>query len=486
MATARVRVQQAQAAVLALSDDPTVPSLAAFERQLWTLLLALGRALVALYLVRQTGHPRRTTYAWAGAVWTETGTYAAAVATRFGKVLWVRPVAQRLDGCAYDRPVDRAVGLCGGASLGVIVQVAYLCARLAFVPAREVFATTHEWRPSQDMTLRIVDAVGALARPFLEQAAVPPDDGEVLVIEVDSRGAPMIGPEEMARRRQPRRRARGAKRERRRAHRRAHPRPRRAPGQKSKNAKGAVVGVIYTLRRTADGWEGPVNKRVYATFAGHEALFTWLAREARRRGYGRKPTLFLADGARAIWDRQQRFFPRAAVCLDWFHVVEKLWAAGTCLHREGSVALRTWVEAQKARLRRGHGAAVVRELRAAWRAIPKTGPGTKAKRTRLKRIWQFLHRHRARLNYARFLAQGWDIGTGAAEGAVRNLVELRLDGPGMRWGRERSEHVLHLRCVLLSGLWDDFATFLDGHPKLTLAAHPMPATPYRAKSKKAA
>jgi hypothetical protein len=35
--------------------------------------------------------------------------------------------------------------------------------------------------------LRIVDAVGAQARPFLAQAPPPADDGEVLVITVDGK-----------------------------------------------------------------------------------------------------------------------------------------------------------------------------------------------------------------------------------------------------------------------------------------------------------
>jgi hypothetical protein len=365
-------------------------------------------------------------------------------------------------------------------------MLAQLCARLSFSQARAVFTATHEWRPSQDMTLRIVDATGALARSFLEQAPVPDDDGEVLVIEVDGRGAPMIGPAEMLRRCQPRRPQRGTHRQARRTRRRRVPRPRRPPGQKSKNAKIAIVGVIYTLRRTLEGWEGPVNKRLYATFHGHEALFQWLYREAKRRGYGKKTTLFLADGADAIWRRQQRFFPKAKTCLDWYHVVEKIWKAGACLYRSGSDVLDAWVSAQKARLRKGHVTAVLRTLKEAWQQTPKTGPGNKGKRKQLKEVWKHLSKHRTRLSYQRLREQGLPIGTGVAEGAVRNLIGLRLDGPGMRWGRERSEWVLHLRCILLNGQWDEFVTFLDGHPELRLAAHPTPATPHLAKAKKAA
>ena len=54
----------------------------------------------------------------------------------------------------------------------------------------------------------------------------------------------------------------------------------------------------------------------------------------------------------------------------------------------------------------------------------------------------------------------------------------------MRWGLERAERVLHLRCILVSDLWDDFEQHLDGQPALRLA--PQPATPYAAKPRIAA
>ena len=249
------------------------------------------------------------------------------------------------------------------------------------------------------------------------------------------------------------------------------------------------MGVLYTLRRTAEGWEGPVNKRIYATFQSHEALFAWLSVEARKRGYGTKPTLFLADGARAIWLRQQRYFQKATPCLDGYHgimIVEKLWAVGARLHRSGSPALTAWVQKQKDRLRAGESSAVLATLKRAWQTTPKTGPGNKAKRVALKRTWLHLYNNRERLSYQKCRARGWPIGSGNAEGAVRNLIEIRHDGPGMRWGRVRAELVLHLRCILLNGQWDEFEAFLDGHPKLKLASHPTPATPHLAKTKKAA
>jgi hypothetical protein len=62
----------------------------------------------------------------------------------------------------------------------------------------------------------------------------------------------------------------------------------------------------------------------------------------------------------------------------------------------------------------------------------------------------------AKVAFVGVLRRDLDIGTGVVEGAVRNLVGLRLDGPGMRWGRDRAEMVLHLRCIVLNGQSNDF------------------------------
>jgi hypothetical protein len=90
------------------------------------------------------------------------------------------------------------------------------------------------------------------------------------------------------------------------------------------------------------------------------------------------------------------------------------------------------------------------------------------------------------MRYHSLRARDLVIGTGSAEGAVRNLIELRLDGPGMRWGRERSERVLHLCCVLLNGVWDAFSAHVASAPALKLRASPIPATPHEAAPRKEA
>lgn len=488
----RKQVQRVFEKALKLADGRRKRGLYEFERELWVSLLRLGRALVALFLAQAVQRPRAATYKVGTVrfVLTE-DTQASKLGTLFGKVEFTRPVARPMGSPRgrCDLPVDRELGLCSGFSLGVVLTVTRLCAQMAYASARTTFEQFCDWMPSPRAVLRMVDAVGGKARAFMEQAAAPEDDGDVLVLQVDAKGAPTISSRERARRARPHR-VKNSKNRRHHRRRRRHeyPRPRRTPGKKSKNANMAVVGVLYTLRSTDEGLDGPVNKRLVATFAGHRALFEWLYAEAVKRGYGTgkfKHVHFLADGAKTIWKLQEEFFPDAEVCLDWYHVVEKLWAAGKCIHRKDRAKRVKWVEEQKKRLRSGSFDALMTELHVALEQTAPTGPGNKHRRKVLTRTINHFDKNRKRMRYQRLRRLDLDIATGVVEGAVRHLVGIRFDGPGMRWG-DRRERLLHIRCILINGQWDDFASYLAACPQMRLPAQPIPAKPYDAKKKKAA
>lgn len=482
---ARREVQSVFQAMVGWAESPKRRSFQEFESELWRFTLALGRALVALFLVVQCQRTRKKRYLHKGVEYKLVGKRTSDLGTRFGKVKFTRPIGRRPEARrdACDLPVDRDLGLCAGFSLGVVVFMTRLCAQMAYAGARATYKDIHEWAPSPRAAMRMVDAAGDQARPFLQQAPAPLGDGEILVIQVDAGGAPMISKTEHRRRRGSRKKTGdGPKRHQRRRRRKANQRPRRTKGKKSKNAKMAVVGVLYTLKRTPDGVEGPINKKIFATFASHEELFIWLKHEADKRGYDEKRSIFLSDGSKAIWKGQQRYFPKSEACLDWFHLLEKLWAVGQTQHREGSDELRAWVGKQARRLRRGHAKAVKEELEAQFASIPRTGPGNKGKRERLKATINYFNDNLDRMPYDKLRRDDLDIGSGAVEGAVRNLVRMRLDGPGMRWSRQRSERILHLRCILLNGQWQEFCEYLARLPDFTLAAQPEPTIPHTAKA----
>lgn len=461
---ARCRVQEHFAdLVRALTPAKDERPLWDVEGDLWQRLWGLGSALMVLWFASRCPLTvPRTVRGPDGRRYRYHGLRPTVAKTTFGKARFRRPFYIIGGGKRGDTyvPFDKVVGLPPSRfSLRVIGFASYLTAKMAFAEVASTLQRFWNWAPATKSLLKMVDQVGPLARPFLEAEPGPSDDGEVLVVEVDGGGTPMITDTELARRRKPhQKRPRGAPGPKwRRQRPRKAPRKRRRKGDKSKNAKIATVGMLYTLRRTADGGlEGPIQKRVYATFRNAEALFVWLRGEANKRGYATKRVVFLADGDRKLWKLQQRYFPKAQACIDWCHVAEKLWSIGETLHAEGSEALAAWVAAQTDDLRSGHAARVVRRLCQLAATLPRSGPGTKGRRERMRKGINYLQANLDRMPYAELRRDGLPIGSGAIEGAIRQLVRLRLDGPGMRWSPARAEFVLQLRCVVLNGQWDDF------------------------------
>ena len=138
------------------------------------------------------------------------------------------------------------------------------------------------------------------------------------------------------------------------------------------------------------------------------------------------------------------------------HVIEKLWDAGSSVHREGSPELHAWVERQKDALYAGR-AAIVAEFDEQLASIARTGPGNEFRREKLSEIRSYLDKRIENMNYDDLLRQDLELGTGAVEGAIKNLMGRRMDHGGMRWIKERAEAVLQLRCIEANGDWEAFA-----------------------------
>jgi hypothetical protein len=483
---ARARVQHEVHQLVALVDRPSQQTATEVEMALWSGVLQLGMALMALFLAHQARKwPTGVRYELDGVAYEVVGTQPVELGTRFGKIGTVQPIA-RVVGRPRERrdfPMVRALGLPGGFTLPVVTLVAKFCALMAFAPTRQVLRDLFEWAPAPRSVLRMIDSAGAYVRDFLDQSAVPEGDTDVLVIMADGKGAPAISSAEHAKRRQPHRKNTGGRRQKK----SGSAQKRRGPGKKSKNAKMAAVGVICTLKIDDSGNARPVNKRIYATFKSYRALFVWLKAEADRRGYGTnkfKKVQFVADGADILWQLQQEFFPDAEGCLDWAHAVEKLWACGKAVNRGSRTKrkpLEAWVHEQKKLLRRGKLAQVLSTLQSALDQTATTGPGNKFRRKILEDTIKHFAKNRTRMRYQHLRKQGLVIGSGLIEGTVRHLVGMRLDGPGMRWGKARAEAVLHLRCVLLNGLWADFESYLANIGSFRLIPKPVETVTHDAK-----
>ena len=81
---------------------------------------------------------------------------------------------------------------------------------------------------------------------------------------------------------------------------------------------------------------------------------------------------------------------------------------------------------------------------------------TGTKKKTLETICTYFRNNRAHMAYDEYLAAGYPIGSGVAEGACRHLVKDRLERTGMRWTEAGAQAILTLRSVFLNGEWDAF------------------------------
>jgi hypothetical protein len=322
------------------------------------------------------------------------------------------------------------------------------------------------WSPSTEVIEQWVLGLGRQAAPFARQQELPAGDGEVLVIEVDGKCPPTATAEELRKRRGRRPAGCGCGCQRHRGQAKRHRRgakKRRNKGDHSKNGKEVMVVVMYTLQRGPDGrLHGPVNKKVWASFAGRKAAAAWARAEATRRGFGPdtdRVVQIVLDGAKGLKQNLQPLFPKAIFTLDVCHVVERLWALGRHFHPEASPELAACVDGWKELVYGGRVAELVEHLRARLAQVPPTGPGTKSKRLALAATVKYLQPRLAMMQYHVWRQHDLVLASGQVEGAVRHVVGQRLDGSGMRWIPERAEALLQLRCIERNGDWEEFTAW---------------------------
>jgi hypothetical protein len=397
--------------------------------------------------------------------------------TFFGKLKYFRtyfaPPEDPADGTPRGLyPVDEALGLGGdGFTMTVVSLASRLATKMPFDAAAVMLALFLRWSPAKKTIEQQVLGLGAMAHEYQAQAPAPENDGEVLIIQPDSKGIPTATDEELRRRRGKRKPNPHpeSKRHRGRAKRRARgPRPRRKAGDKSKNARMATMVVMYTLKRVMENGKpkllGPLNTEVHASFAPKKYAFEVARREAIKRGFGPdsgKLIQFVSDGDDDLQLYRQEYFgdypaKNIIVTVDIPHVLEYLWSAGTAMYKEGSGDLSKWVGQQKQRLLASRGDLVCRELREILEGIPKQGPGNKGKRERLEKAVKYLTDNASRLDYKRVRGLDLELASGAVEGAIKHVIGQRFDHGGMRWIRERAEALLQLRCIEINGAWDCF------------------------------
>jgi hypothetical protein len=213
--------------------------------------------------------------------------------------------------------------------------------------------------------------------------------------------------------------------------------------------KMVTVGMLFNARAT-----GPCQARYLAGLYDLDELGLQLRREAAHIGLeAAEQWVALTDGGAGLEEFLHRNFPRAECILDFFHAAEHLhqlahaWAPQ---HPEQAQDLgRAWCH----HLKHEGGAAVLARLE----DLDLRGRSAAAREVH-RQVTQYVRNHQHRMDYPRYRANGWLIGSGHVEAACKTVVGQRLKGTGMRWSAAGAHAVASLRALVKSeaGQWDAF------------------------------
>jgi hypothetical protein len=158
IAEARDKVHRHVKDLLRVVDREEPLSATHVETVLWSGVLRLGGAMMALFFARQAARwPAGTQYELRGLTYEVEGGETVEVGTKFAKIAIWRPVGRvRLP---RDLPMTRALGLPGNFTLPLITLVARFAAMMAFLPTRQILRDLLGWAPAPRSVLRMVDAI---------------------------------------------------------------------------------------------------------------------------------------------------------------------------------------------------------------------------------------------------------------------------------------------------------------------------------------
>lgn len=262
-------------------------------------------------------------------------------------------------------------------------------------------------------------------------------------------------------------------------------------GEKRNRKRMATVATVYEVaphhRKAVDIMDTsalrpaapkPVNKRVWASVQHTvaEVLDEAFAEAKRRDPEGERAWVMLVDGQeeqlRQVYAAIERHEAEVIVIQDFVHVLEYLWQAAWCLHKEGDPAAEQWVQLHAIDILKGKSS----DVAAGMRRSATRRDLSQSERQPLDKCAEYLLKNRERLDYARALRGGLPIATGVIEGACRHLVKQRMECSGARWSLTGAEAVLRLRALRMSGDWDEYIDFhkreerLRNYPDQRLAA----------------
>jgi len=260
----------------------------------------------------------------------------------------------------------------------------------------------------------------------LELPEICAPEAEILYIEMDGTGVPVVAAE--------------------------------TAGRKGKNGSEArtrevKLGCVFT-QTSCDANGRPVRDENSTSYSGAiedaAAFGRRIYSEAWRRGWSRaRKKVVIGDGAAWIWNLSHEYFPGAIEIVDLYHAREHLWELASKLFVQEGNRRRAWARRMQKKLDQGR----IEQLVAALRSCA-TDDAERAHQLTLEAA--YFERNRERMRYAEFRRQGLFVGSGVIEAGCRTVIASRLKRSGMFWSVRGANAITALRCSRLSARFDDY------------------------------
>jgi hypothetical protein len=172
--------------------------------------------------------------------------------------------------------------------------------------------------------------------------------------------------------------------------------------------------------------------------------------EAVRRGLKRAGrVVVVGDGAPWIWNLADEQFHDAIQIIDLYHARQHLIELAKSVYGQAATKAADWAAGRSQQLDEGNIEAVLTALR-------RLRPGDEAAQKTVRSALHYFQSNASRMRYANFRSQSLFVGSGVVEAGCKTVIGHRLKQSGMQWTVRGANDIIALRCLQLSGRWEEF------------------------------
>jgi hypothetical protein len=323
-------------------------------------------------------------------------------------------------------PLDNALGIIAGCTPMAARLLCRTAARSPYGEGAEDLLALAGLTVEPSFIQRLAQWVGTRGQPILERLTVPvPDPVQTFYVLVDGTGVPMAKAELAGR-------------------------TGKGPDGKAgtREVKLAALFTQTILDDQGQPVRDPASTSYVGTFESSDEFGVRVRQAAAARGIARfQRQAFLGDGAAWVWTIASQGFSSALQILDFWHASEHVGALAALIFAHPGTANNLAVR-WKALIYDSELDVMLEEARQA--AAP-------AQHEALEKALQYFENNRHRMDYKKYRAEGYFIGSGVVEAGCKKVIGGRLKQPGMFWKEPGGNAVTVLRCALLSASgWDQF------------------------------